>query len=147
MYGSFWPPFLSMKSSGNSECLTSVYEAWSCLGARTISLPFDTQRIATLMVVLGNSGRLLLAFLLVGSPKSVAGHLLPRLPFFLDSRISFAHIFKNISTHCRRINPALPKLTNGSKFANGSKLSATAVTQWRGPSRTCFKRFCPRIMD
>src|SRR5882757_546466 len=147
MYGSFGPPFLSMKSTNSSQCLTSVYEAWSCFGARTISLPFDTQLIITVNVVFGNSGRLLLAFLAGCSPKSVAGHLLPRLPFFLASRISLAHFFKNISTHCRRIHSALSKLTNGSQVSNVAKKSATAVSQCRGPSRTCFNWFYPRIMD
>jgi len=48
-------------------------------------LPFDTQRITTMKAVFGNSGILRLAFLPVRYPKSVAGHLLPRLPFFLPS--------------------------------------------------------------
>ena len=82
MYSSFGPPFLLMKSISSFLSLTSVYEAWSCLGARTISLPFNTQRITTMNVVFGNSGRLLLTFLLARWPKSVAGHLLPCLPFF-----------------------------------------------------------------
>jgi len=101
MYGSVGRPFLLMKSISSSQCLTSVYAAWSWLGDRTISLPFDTRQITTMNVVFGNSGRLLLAFLLARSPKSVAGRLLPRLPFFLASRISLAHLFTNISTHCR----------------------------------------------
>jgi hypothetical protein len=42
LYGSLWPPFLSMKSTNSTQCLSSVYTAWSCLGASTISLPFDT---------------------------------------------------------------------------------------------------------
>jgi len=136
-----------MKSISSSQCLTSVYEAWSCLGARTISLPFDTQLITTMNLVIGNSVRLLLAFLLACSPTSIAGRLLPRLPLFLSSRISLAHFFENLSTHCRRIHSALSKLSSGSQTLNVSKKSATAVSLCRGPSRTCFKRFCPRIMD
>jgi len=147
MYGSFGPPFLSMKSISSSQFLTSVYEAWSCLGARTIAFPFDTQLITTMNVVFGNSGRVLLASLLARLPKSVAGRLFPRLPFFLASRISLAHFFKNISTHRRRIHSALSELSTGRQTLNVSKQSATAISHCRGPSRTCFKRFCARIMD
>jgi len=85
MNGSFGPQFLSMKSTNSSQCVTSVYEAWSCLGVRTISLPVDTQWILTVNVVFRNSGRLLLTFVPTGSPKSVAGLLLPRLPLCLAS--------------------------------------------------------------
>jgi len=113
MYGSFGPPFLSMKSISSSQCLTSVYEAWSCLGARTISLPFDTQLITTMNVVVGYWGRLLLAILLACLPKSVTGCLLHLLPFFLASRISLAHLFKNISTHCRRIHSSIIEIIQG----------------------------------
>jgi len=147
MYGSFRPLFLSMKSTNSSQCLTSVYKAWSCLGARTISLPFDTQWIITVNVVFGISGRLLLTILPTRSPKSVAGRLLPRHPFFLAFRISLAHLFKIISTHCRQIHSTLLKLTNSSQFSNVAKISATAVSQCRSPSRTCFNRFYPQIMD
>jgi len=69
LYGSFGPPFFLMKTTNSSLCLTSEYEAWSCLGARTKSLPFDTHWIITVNVVFGNSGRLPLAFLPMGSPK------------------------------------------------------------------------------
>jgi len=41
-YRSFGPLFLLMKSLSSSQCLTSVYETWSRLGARIIYLPFDT---------------------------------------------------------------------------------------------------------
>jgi len=147
IYGSFGPPFLSMKSISFSQCLTSVYEAWSCLEVRTISLRFNTQLITTMNVVFGNAGRLLLAFLLMRSPESVTGCLLPRLPFFLASRILLVHFLKNISTHCWRIHSALSKLSNGSQVLNVSKESATAISQCRGPSRTCSKWFYPRIID
>jgi len=43
MYGSFGLPCLSMKSTNSYQCLTFVYEAWSCLRARNISWPFNTQ--------------------------------------------------------------------------------------------------------
>jgi hypothetical protein len=46
-------------------------------------LPFNTQQITTMNVVFGISGRLPRAFLLLCSPKSVAGRLWPRLPHFL----------------------------------------------------------------
>jgi len=121
MYGFLGPPFLSIKSISSSQCLTSVYKAWSCLGARTISFPFDTQLITTLNVVFGNSGRLLLGFLLAHSPKSVAGRLLPHLPFFLASRILLAHFIKIFSTHCRRIHSALAKSSSCSQTSTVSK--------------------------
>jgi len=146
MYGSFGPPFLLMKSTNTSQCLTSVYEAWSCVGAWTISLPFDTQWIITVNVVFGNSGRLLLTGLPARSPKSVASRLLARHPFFLAFRISAAISSRNIATHCQRIHSALSKLHNGSQFSNVAKKSVTVVSQCWGPSRTCFHRFCPRIM-
>jgi len=98
-------------------------------------------------VVFGNSGRLLLTFLPAPSPKSVAGRWFPRLPFFLASSISLAHFFRNISTNCWQIHSVLSKLTNGSQVSNVAKKSATAVSQCRGPSRTCFNQFCPLIMD
>ena len=77
--------------------LMSVYKAWRCMGARTKSWPFDTQRIIPVNLVFGNSGRLLLAFLPARSLKSVASHMLPRLPLFLAFRISLALVFKHIS--------------------------------------------------
>jgi hypothetical protein len=147
VYGSFRRPFLLMKSISSYQCLTSIYAAWSSFGDRTRSWPFDTRQITAMNVVFGNSGRLLLPFLLAHSPKSVTGHLLPGLPFFLASQISLAHFIRNISTHCRRSNLALSKLSQGNQVSNVSKKSATAVTQCRGPSLSCFKRFCPRIMD
>jgi len=147
MYGSFGPPCLSMKSINPFQCLSSVYEACSCLGARTISLPFDTQWIILVNVVFGNSGRLLLPFVPARSPKSVASRLLPRLLCFFASRILLAHSFKHISTHCWRIHLALSKIHNSSQVWNVTKKSATAVSQCRGPSGTFFNQFCPRIMD
>jgi len=57
-------------------------------------LPFGTRRITSMKVEFGNSGTLALAFLPARSPKSVASHLLPRLPFFLTSRTSLAHFFR-----------------------------------------------------
>jgi hypothetical protein len=98
-------------------------------------------------VVFGNSGRFPLAFLPARSTKSVAGWLLPRVPFFLASQTSLAHFFTNISTYCRRIHSALSKFSKGSQVSKVSKKSATAVSQCRGPSRSCFRRFCPQIMD
>jgi len=147
MYGSVGHPVLLIKSISSSQCLTLVYAAWSWFGDRTISLPFDTQQITTMNVVFGISGRLLLACLLACSLKSVAGRLLHRLPIFLASRISLAHFFPNISTHCRRIHLALSKLSNGSQLSNVSRKSATAISQCRGPSLSCFNLFCASMMD
>jgi len=110
-------------------------------------LPFGTRRITIMKVVFGNTGRLPLAVLPACSAKSVAGRLLPRLPFFLASQTSLAHFFKNISTHCRQIHSALSKFSQGSQVLKVSKKSATAVSQSRGPSLSCFKRFCPGIMN
>jgi hypothetical protein len=47
--------------------------------------PFGTRQITIMKVVFGNSGRLPLAFLHTRSPKSIAGRLMPHLPFFLAS--------------------------------------------------------------
>jgi len=117
------------------------------LGARTISLQFETQLITTKKVVFGNSGRLLLTFLPARAPKSIAGCLFPRLPFFLASRISLAHFFNNIVTRWQQIDSALSKLTNGSQVSKVAEKSATAISPCRGQSRTCFNQFCPRLMD
>ena len=147
MYGSFGPLFSSMKSISSSQCLKSVYEAWSHLGVSTISLRFDTEPNASMNAEFGNSGRVLVACLLARMPKSIPGDLLPRLTFFLSSRMSLEHFFKNISIHCRRFDSALSKLNNGGQFPNVFKKSAATVSQCRGPSQPFFKRFCPLIMD
>jgi len=98
-------------------------------------------------VVFGNSETLHLACLPAHSPKSVAGRLLPRLPCLLASRTSHVHFFRNISTHCCRIHSALSEVSKGSHFSKVAQKSATAVSQCRGPSCCCLKRFCPGIMD
>ena len=113
--GPFGHPFLLMKSISFSQCLTSVYVAWSWFGDRTILLAFNTWHITTMKVVFGSSGRILVIFLLMRSPTSVAGHMLPYLPVFLNSRTSLAHFLKNISTHCRIIDSVLSKLSNGTR--------------------------------
>jgi hypothetical protein len=133
MYGSFRPPLLLTKSINSSQWLTFVYKACSWLGARSISLLFDTQLIRTMNVVFGHLRRLLLAIWLGCSPKSVGGHMLPRLHFFLASRIPLVHLFKNISTHYRQIQSAFSKLSNVSQVSNISKKSDTVVSHCRGP--------------
>jgi hypothetical protein len=139
--------FFSMKSITSSQCLTSVYEALSCMLDVGSLLPFGIQQITTRKVLFGNSGTLPLPLLPACSPKSVADHLLPRLPFFLASPTSLTHFFRNMSTHCRRIHSALSKFSKGSHYLKVTKKSATAISQRRGPSHCCFKRFCPGIMD
>jgi hypothetical protein len=52
-----------------------------------------------------------------------------------------------IATNWRRIKSALSLLSNCSQASIGSKQSAISVTKWQGPSRSCFKRFCPEILD
>jgi len=98
-------------------------------------------------VVFGNSGRLPLAFLPAHYAKSVACRLLPCYPFFLAFRTSPAHFFKNISPHCHRIHSALSKFSKCGQVLKVSKKSVTAVSQYKGPSLSCFKLFCPGIMD
>jgi len=147
MYGYFGPPFLFMKSINSFQCLTSVYKAWSCLGARIISSQFNTKRITIMNVVFRKSGRLILTILLIHSPKSVAGNLLPQLSFYFASQTFLAHIFKNISTNSRQIHSAISKLSNGSQFSNVCKWSSPTISQCRDPSWSCCKWFCPRIMD
>ena len=146
-YSSFGEQFFSMKSISSSQCLTSVYEAWSWMLDVWSLLSFGTRRITTMTVVFGNSGRLPLGCVPAGSPKSVAGRLLPHLPLFQASRTSLALLFKNISTHCRQIHLALWKFSNASQVSNVCKRSSTAISQCSGPSRICFKRFCPVIKD
>jgi hypothetical protein len=60
-----------------------------------------------LKVEFGNSWTLPLAFVHALSLKSVTVRLLPRVPFFLVTRTLLAHVFRNISNHCRRIHSAL----------------------------------------
>jgi hypothetical protein len=146
-YGSFGQQLFLMKSISSSQCLTSVYEAWSCMLDVGSLLPFGAQRFTTMEVVFGNSETLPLAFLPARSPKSVANCLLPPLPFVLASRNSLAHVFTNISTHCRRIHSALSKFSKGSHFSKVSEKSATTICQPRGPSRYGFKMLCPGILD
>jgi len=147
MYGLFGSQFFSPKSSSHSQCLISVYLASGCLGDRTVWLPFDTQQITIMKVIVGNSGRLHLAFLPVCSPKSVSGCFLPCLQWFLPSQISLAHLFKYSSTHCHQIHSAFSKYSNGSQFSNNAKTAATNLSQRRGPSRSYFKPFCHRISE
>jgi len=110
-------------------------------------LPFGTQWITTSKVVFGNSGTLPLAILPALSSSSIAGRLLPCLPLFLTSQTSLEHFFKNIPTHCHWIHLAFSKFSKGSQVSTVSKKSYTAVSRCRCPSRSCFKRFCPRIRD
>jgi len=100
-----------------------------------------------MIVVFGNTGRLPLTLVPARSPKSVTGGLLPPLPFFLASQTSLAHSFENISTHCRRIHSALWEFSKGSQVSKVSKISATTISQRRGPSCNWFNQFCPRILD
>jgi len=77
-----------MQSISFTQCLTSVYEAWSWLLDVWSLLPFGTRQIITIKVVIGDSGRLPLDFFariltqidcwsLVASPSH-----LPHLPNF-----------------------------------------------------------------
>jgi len=136
-----------MKCICSSLCFTSGYEAWSCMLDVGSLWRFGTRRITFMKVVFGNTGTLPLASLPVRSPKSVAGHLLPRLPVFHASETSLAHFFRNITTHCDRIHLALSKFSQGSHYSKVSKKSPTAISLCRGPFRCCFNRFCPGIMD
>jgi len=107
MYGSFRCQFWLIISISFSQCLTLVYEAWSWFEDRIVWLPYDIRRITTVNVAFGNSGWSLSTVLLLHSPKSIAGCLLPIIMFFLASQIAHAQWFDNISTHCRRIHSAL----------------------------------------
>jgi hypothetical protein len=121
--------------------------SWNCMLDVGSLLPFGTPQITTMKVEFGNSGTLTLAFLPARRPKSVAGRLLPCIPFFLASRTSLAHFFRIISTHCRRMHSALSKYSKGSHFSQVSKKSATTISKLRSPFRCCFRRFCPGIID
>jgi len=146
-YGSFGSQFFSMKSISSSQCLTSVYEACSCMLDVWSLLPFGTRQITTMKVAFGNSERLLLECLPVRPPESVAARLFPGLPSSLAFRTTHAHFFKYTSTDCRQIDSAWSNIFKRAQVTKVSKQSATSVSQSRGPSRSCFKQFCPRIMD
>jgi len=143
----FRRPSLLMKSISSSQCLSLVYAAWSWFGDRTIPLQFNTRQITTMDIVVGHAGKLLLTVVLARSPKYVASHLLPHLPFFLSSPDSLPDLFRNISTHCRHIHSPLSNISTHNQVLTLSKKSTTAVSQCRGPSLFCFNLFCPQIMD
>jgi len=110
----------------SSECYSTEYKASRWLLDVWSLLPFGSWLITTMKGIFVNSERLLLEYLPTHSPKSVAGCLLPLLPFFLASWVSLAHIFKNISTHCRWILLAV----------RGSLLEALMIHVWIAAS-TC----------
>jgi hypothetical protein len=130
-YGSFGLPFCSMKSFSSSQCLTSVYKAWSCMLDFWSLLLFGTQRITTMTIVFGNSGRIPLAVLPARLPKSVTGHLLQGLSFFPASRTSLEHVLSNIFSHCGGIHSRLLKFSKCSQvltvYKNSQLLSPSAV--------------------
>jgi len=139
IYSSVGHLVLAMKSISISQCLTQVYEAGSGLGDITISLPLNTQLITTNNNIFCSSGRILLACLPAPSVKSVICRVLPIPTFFLASRISLAHFFNNMSTHCHRIHSPSSKSSNSSQFMTVAITSGTAVSQFRGLSGNCFK--------
>jgi len=99
MCGCFGPQFLSMKSLRTFKCITSVYDAGSCLEDSMKLFPFDTKRITTMKVVSDTVGKIHIAVFPMCSPKSIAHRLLPCLALFHASSISHAHFFPNISTN------------------------------------------------
>jgi len=126
-YSSFGLQSCSMKANRSSQCLTSLYEAWSSLLNVWPLLPFGTQRITMMKVVFGNSGRLTLSFFPTCSPKFVASRSLRHLPFFLASRTSLVHFFKNLCTQCSRMYSALSKYSTSTQVSKVSKKSATTI--------------------
>jgi len=82
--------------------LTSVYQSWNWVLDVWSLMRFGTRRITTMKVIFGNTEMLHLTFMPARSLKSVAGHLLSPLPFFLTFWTSLAHFFRNISTQCHR---------------------------------------------
>jgi len=129
MYGSFRPPFLSIESISSSQCLTSEYEAYSCLGYSTISLPFDTQWITTMNALCSQFGRLPLAVWPMHYSKLVTGSCLPHLPIFIISQTFVAHCIESISTRCCRIHWELSTLSKSNQFSSDTK-----TLQWQPPS-------------
>ena len=147
MYGHLGPPFVAMNLIRSSQCLTSIYEAWSCLADIITLWLFDTRWITTVNIVFGHSWGLIHAVLSACSPKSVASHLLYYLSIFLVFWISLAQFSINISTHCSLIHSPFWKLSSGRQFLNNNTVSVTAVSQCRGTCQSRFKWFCPQIMD
>jgi len=129
IYSSFWSVVLLMKQMSISQCLTSLYDTWSGLGYRIISLQFNTQRISTMNIDYYHTGRLPLTCLPTRSHKTVAAHWLPCVPSFLTFKIFLPHFFQIISTHCFQIYSEFWKLPNGSQFSNVFKKSPTTVSQ------------------
>jgi len=131
----------------SSQSLKSVYEAWSWLLDVRLLLPFSTQWITTMIAEYGNTGTLPFACVPACSPKSDAGHMFPRLPFFHPFRSTLAHFFQIISTHCGWIYLALWKFSNDTKDLKVSKQCATTVSQCSGPCSSWLKWFCSGIID
>jgi len=137
---------LSMKSICSSQCLTSGYKAWNWLGGIILSFPFVTQQITTMHIVIGILGRLLLGCVTAHSPTSTISLFLLRLLFLLNFQILLVHFLKKILIHCHQIHSVWSMISNGSQHAHVIRISATTICQYRGPSPSCFKQFCPQIV-
>jgi len=68
-------------------------------------------------------------------------------PSTSPTETSLAHFFKYISTHSCRIHSALLTFSKCSQVLKVFKKSAATVSQCRGPSHSCSRWFCPRIID
>ena len=108
---------------------------------------FSTQQITTRKVRFGHCRMVPLVALSMRTAISVASGLLSCFAFFLHSRTSLAHLLNCILTHCHRIHSPLSKISQCSPVMKVTRTLATAVFQFRGPSCSCFKQFCPRIID
>jgi len=142
-FGSFRLQFCSMKSISSSQCLTSVFNAWSWLLDIQSLLLFNTRWITTVKAVLGYCCRLPQVSLPTCSVKSISGCLMPSVSFFLTSPTSLANGFNIMPTHCRRNHSALLKSSKESEFSKVTKISSTTISQCRGPSHSYFELFCP----
>jgi hypothetical protein len=78
--------------------------------------------------------------------KSVAGCLLPCLPFFLSSRCWVAYFFLTIATQCELTQLVWLKFAKGCQSSNVTKNVSTAISQSRGLSLSCFEWFIPQIV-
>lgn len=119
-YSSCMPHYISVKSICSSQYLTLLYKASRC--AQNICLVSLTSiwLITIMKVNICNSGSLLLSFLAMHCPKSIATCLFPCLACFLTFQILPAHFFKIF-------------LSTVNKFIWHFQICQEAARSWKSP--------------
>ena len=103
-YCSFGQQLFFIKTISSSQCLTTLYEAWSQILDLWSLLSFGTRQITTMIVVFGNSGMLPLAFCqrALPNPSPVIYRLAfpssspPKLHLHISSKTSQTTVTKSI---------------------------------------------------